>query len=245
MEPNPPTYSVIGCCVTRDAAEIGRDPLPRPVHYVSRTRVQSLVSTPSPIDPDDIKLDSAFQRRTIVEDHRKTSLDPLDGIDHPIVMDLIDERWPLGDTGSGLVTATTYFRAAGLNKKAGYTAVGNDYDLADDGPFATALTELVSRLPKQPVLVHRAFWASHTTAGEPVNDLEITRRNNLWLERAYAMLEAALGDRALAPVEVDTALRVADPDHRWGIGPYHYVDEYYTELSDQVRKSIANGIPSR
>jgi hypothetical protein len=240
MEQLHPTYSLIGCCVTRDAAELGRDPLPRPVHFVSRTRVQSLVSTPSPIDPDEIKLDSAFQRRTIVEDHRKTALAPLEGIDHPIVIDLIDERWPLGDTGSGLVTSTMYFRNAGLDKSAGFTPVRNDYELEDDGPFATAVKELVARLPRVPVLVHRAFWASHTTAGEPVSDLKITRRNNAWLERAYAMLEAALGDRALPPVEVDGALRVADPEHRWGLGPYHYIDEYYTELCGQVRKALAN-----
>lgn len=244
MEHLPPTYSLIGCCVTRDAADLGRDPLPRPVHFISRTRVQSLVSTPSPIEPDDIKLDSAFQRRTIVEDHRKTALDPLDGIDHPLVIDLIDERWPLIDTGSGLVTSTIYFRSAGLDKQPGSRPAGNDTELAEDGPFATATRELVTRLPRQPVLVHRAFWASHDTAGEPVNDLKITRRNNHWLERAYAILEAALGDRALPPVEVDASLRIGDPCHRWGPGPYHYIDEYYTELSDQVRKALAN-VPSR
>lgn len=243
MEQLPPTYSLIGCCVTRDAAELGRDPLPRPVHFVSRTRVQSLVSTPSPIDRDDIKLASAFQRRTIVEDHRKTALATLDGIDHPIVIDLIDERWPLGDTGSGLVTSTSYFRNAGLADRPGFTPVQNDVKLAVDGPFTTAVRALVARLPKQPVLIHRAFWASHTTAGEPVNDVKITDKNNRWLERAYAILETALGEHALPPVEVDAALRIADPGHRWGVGPYHYIDEYYTELSDKVRKALANAAP--
>ena len=240
MEPISPTYSVIGSCVTRDAAELGRDPLPKPVHYVSRSRIQSLVSTPTPIDPDDVKLDSAFQRRTVVEDHAKTALAPLAGIGHAIVIDLIDERWPLIDTGSGLVTSTMYFRNAGLAGRPGYTPVPNDDELADDGPFATAVTAFAARLPRRPVLIHRAFWASHSTAGEPVADLKRIRRNNRWLERAYAMLEAALGDRALPPVEVDESLRVADPEHRWGLGPYHYVDDYYTELCGLVRKGLAN-----
>jgi hypothetical protein len=240
MEQLHPTYSLIGCCVSRDAADLGREPLPKPVHFVSRTRIQSLVSTPSPIAPEDIDLSSAFQRRTIVEDHRKTALHPLAVIDHPIVIDLIDERWPLGDTGSGLVTSTSYFRSAGLDKLPGFTPVKNDVELAADGPFATAVREFVTRLPQQPVLIHRAFWASHHTTGEPVNDLKITRKNNNWLEHAYAILEKALGDRALPPVEVDASLRVGDPDHRWGPGPYHYIDEYYTEFCDQVRKTLAN-----
>jgi hypothetical protein len=240
MEQLLPTYSLIGCCVTRDAADLGRDPLPRPVHFVSRTRIQSLVSTPSPIEPEDIKLDSAFQRRTIREDHHKTALDPLAGIDHPIVIDLIDERWPLVDTGSGLVTSTIYFRNAGLDKLPGARLAINDVELAADGPFALATKEFVARLPKVPVLIHRAFWASRDIAGEPVSDLRVTRKNNNWLEHAYDILEAALGDRALPPVEVDDAARIADPAHRWGPGPYHYIDEYYTELSDQVRKALAN-----
>jgi hypothetical protein len=235
-----PTYSLIGCCVSRDAADLGRDPLPRPVHFVSRTRIQSLVSTPSPIDSDDIALDSAFQRRTIVEDHRKTALNPLADIDHPIVIDLIDERWPLVDTGSGLVTSTSYFRSAGLDKRPGSRPEPNDAALADDGPFATAVRVFAARLPRRPVLIHRAFWASHDTAGDAVGDLIRTRRNNNWLDRAYAILEAALGDRALPPVEVDAGLRIADPAHRWGPGPYHYVDGYYSELSDKVRKALAN-----
>ncbi|MFG3339566.1 DUF6270 domain-containing protein [Glycomyces sp. NPDC048151] len=244
MGPVHPTYSLIGCCVTRDATDLGSDPLPPPVHFVSRTRVQSLVSTPSPIDPDAIKLDSAFQRRTIVEDHRKTALDPLARIDHPIVIDLIDERWPLLDTGSGLVTSTMYFRQAGLAERPGSTPSPNDDELAADGPFATAATALAARLPQVPVLVHRAYWAALDTTGEPVSDLRRTRRNNLWLERAYGILEAALGDRALPPVEVNAELRVADPEHRWGLGPYHYVDEYYTELCNGIRKALANA-PSR
>jgi len=240
MEHLPPTYSLIGCCVTRDAADLGRDPLPRPVHFISRTRIQSLVSSPTPIDPDDIKLDSAFQRRTVVEDHRKTALDPLADIDHPILIDLIDERWPLIDTGSGLVTSTIYFRNAGLDKRPGYRPAPNDTELADDGPFAMAARAFAARLPQRPVLIHRAFWASHDTKGEPLSDLQRTRRNNNQLERAYAILEAALGERALPPVEVDASLRIGDPAHRWGPGPYHYIDQYYTELSDQVRKALAN-----
>jgi hypothetical protein len=235
----PITYSLIGCCGTRDAVELGREPLPKPVHYIARTKIQSLVSTPSPINPDDINIGTAFERRTIIEDHRKTAMEILAGIDHPIVIDLIAERWPLGDTGSGLVTSTVWFTRAGLDKRQGFKLVPNDTELAAGGPYATAVRKFSARLPQQPVLVHRVFWASHDTAGEPLDDLEITERNNRWLDRAYTLLEEALGDRAVASVEVDASLRVANPDHRWSLGPFHYVDEYYTELSDRIRKALS------
>ena len=104
---------LIGSCVTRDAADLGGAPLPPPVHFFSRTRIQSIVSDPTPLDPGEIRLDSGFQRRVTAEDHDKTAARTLPKIDHPIVIDLIDERSPLARTAFGLITATSYFKQGG------------------------------------------------------------------------------------------------------------------------------------
>lgn len=63
-----PAFSLIGSCVTRDASDLGSDPLPRPVRYHSRTRMQSIVSAPSRLDPERVRLRSGFQRRVVMED---------------------------------------------------------------------------------------------------------------------------------------------------------------------------------
>jgi hypothetical protein len=233
----PPTYSLVGSCVTRDAADLGREPLPPPVHFFSRTRVQSLVSAPTPIDPGEVALDSAFQRRVIEEDHRKTAADVLPDLDHPVVIDLIDERSPLVRTGSGIVTASSYFKRTRLAKRKGTTPVPEDRDLAEHGPFATACRRLASLLPQQPVVVHRAYWAVRDVAGRPLAEAERGRAVNHWLERAYTTLESALGDRAVR-VEPDPGLLVAEPGHRWGLAPFHYVEDYYDDLSSRLREAL-------
>ena len=87
-------YSMLGGCTTRDAADPGSRPLPRPVRCFSRSRLQSIVSAPSPIDPADVDLKSAFQRRVVVEDHDKTLARTLAKLDHPLLMDLVGERSP-------------------------------------------------------------------------------------------------------------------------------------------------------
>ncbi|WP_026932293.1 DUF6270 domain-containing protein [Glycomyces tenuis] len=243
MTNSSPTYSLIGSCVTRDAGDVGRAPLPAPVHFFSRTRVQSLVSTPTPIDPDEIRLESGFQRRVVAQDHDKTAARVLPTIDHPVVIDLIDERAPLAHTGFGLVTATGYFKKAGFAKRKGLTSVPEDAELADDGPFAEASRRLAALLPQQPVVVHRAYWATHDADGRALEDRARAEATNAWLERAYAVLTASLGERALT-VRPNPALTVADPGHRWGVAPFHYVSEYYDELAGQVREHIGSAAPA-
>jgi len=233
-----PRYTLVGSCVTRDAADLGREPLPRPVRFFSRTRIQSLVSTPSPIDGDALALTSAFQRRVVVEDHRKTAAKHLPGLDHPVLVDLIDERAPLLHTGHGIVAASSYFKRAGLADLAGTEPVAEDEALEADGPFALAAARFAALLPDQPVVVHRAYWAVRDTAGRDLEDAAEAERANAWLARAYERLEAALGDRVRV-VEPPAALRAADPGHRWGLAPFHYADAYYDDLAARVRAALS------
>lgn len=231
-------YTLVGSCVTRDAADVGRDPLPRPLRYFSRTRIQSIVSTPSPVDGDSLPLKSGFQRRVIVEDHRKDAARRLPQVDHPVLIDLIDERARLLHTGSGLVAGSSYFDRSGLADRPGTVVVAEDEALAADGPFAAAADRFAALLPPQPVVVHRAFWAVRDTDGRDLEERADAERANAWLARAYHLLEAAIGTR-VRTVEPSAALRIADPGHRWGLAPFHYIPAYYDDLAAQIRAALS------
>jgi hypothetical protein len=202
------------------------------------------VSAPTPIAPGAVPLESAFQRRVVEEDHRKTAARTLPDLDHPLVIDLIDERSPLAHTGSGVVTASSYFKRTPLARRKGVKRVPEDRDLAEDGPFAVACRRFASLLPQQPVVVHRAYWAARDVHGRPLPEAERGGAVNRWLDRAYGVLESALGDRALT-VEPDPAFRIAEPSHRWGLAPFHYVVDYYDDLSRQVRARLDAKRPLR
>ena len=232
------TFSLIGSCVTRDASDEGRDPLPRPVHYFSRTRVQSLVSPPTPINPEEIVLSSGFQRRVIREDFGKDAVRRLRTVDHPILIDLIDERFPLYGSESGLVTGSMYLFESGVSAER-LKKVAEDSELRPNGLFAKAAAALSALLPAdQPVVLHRALWATRDAGGKEFGNQPLAARSNDWLNRAYDILGEALGERCrfVAP---DASYLRADPDHKWGLAPFHYISSYYDDLAGQVRRALS------
>jgi hypothetical protein len=110
-----------------------------------------------------------------------------------------------------------------------------------------ALAHLVTpgapRSGARPVL-HAATWAGalrstsgRTEALEP--DLEITpgRRapraaHNVRLARMHALARAAIP--RLEVVKAPDSLVFSDPDHVWGLSPFHYVGDYYAEIWRQL-----------
>jgi len=234
MTPEPLRYSILGTCVTRDAADVGRAPLGRPVKYFSRTRIQSVVSPPTPIDPAEISTENAFNRRVILNEHRKTAAQTLPRLDHPLVVDLGDERLRMVHTGHGIVTATSAFKKDFLGRS-GQRKVQEDTELRADGPFAEACHRFAALLrPDQKVIVHRTFWATREADGSPVARLAESERHNAWLAPAYDLFIRALGPRA-AVVSMPEELRVPDPYNRWGHEPFHFVTEYHDHLAAQIR----------
>lgn len=226
-------YSLFGSCATRDASDLGHAPLPRPSSYFSRCKIQSLVSAPTWIDSDDIGLVSPFQTRVVLEDHRKTGLPVMAGLDHPLVIDLIDERFRLVACGDGLVTDSSYFRMSRLPSQNTYKPVADDASLARDGAFATACEQLAKGLSGTTVIVHRAMWATHSVTGAPLAKAAYAQQNNDWLTRAYDVLEAAFPDGGSITPASEVVL--ADPEHRWGLDPFHYIADYYDDVSGQIR----------
>src|SRR6266581_2802406 len=88
-----PRVAIFGSCVTRDLFE----PAIRDVElvlYGSRSSLISACAPPVQIDEDDVRLDSRFQRRCVVEDFRKTFLTRFEeAAPDRLVIDLIDERF--------------------------------------------------------------------------------------------------------------------------------------------------------
>lgn len=231
-----PPYSLLGSCVTRDAADLGSSPLSRPVTFFSRTKLQSLVSTPTTI-PEDFALTSAFQTRVVVEDHTKSALPVLAALDHALVIDLIDERHNLLDSGSGLVTESLYLQQSTLRSELPYKRVPEDSDLEPGGPFARATRQLADRLAGVPrIIIHEALWATTARDGSALPNAGASNRRNAWLQRAYELLRDAFpGAVRVVP---DPGVVLADPGHRWGLAPFHYVPEYYNDVAEKLRRAL-------
>jgi hypothetical protein len=236
---------IFGSCVTRDLFE---DAALRPAlaRYASRSSLISAVAPPVALDAERVRLDSAFQRRCVIEDFDKRFLADLEGdrLDW-LVVDLIDERFDVLRTPASFVTCSSAYSSAGLEDDDGFARVrrltGEAAALIEGA--AEAFAERVTAvLPAERVIVHRAHWMTRYRDGEHVHPFpddraDFAAHHNAALDHAYDALENHLGGRA-ATIALNGD-HAADARHRWGLEPYHYDDGYNAAAHERLRALVS------
>ena len=103
--------------------------------------------------------------------------------------------------------------------------------------FANILSD--RRFASTRIVLHWSQWATTYMDGAEVKPLpstthfypgeggEIVAHNELLTRYQMAFVDAF--SRALV-IHVGDRYRVADRNHRWGLAPYHFIDEYYREF---------------
>lgn len=234
---------IFGSCVTRDIFEDAalRRALAR---FTSRQSLISAVAAPVVLDADRVRLDSAFQRRCVIEDFEKTFLArlPSDELDW-LVVDLIDERFDvLRTASSSYVTCSSAYSSAGLREHDDFERVrrltGEAAELVDSAAadFAARVLAVIAR---ERVIVHRARWLTRYRDASGVHDfapdeLAFAEHHNAALDHAYDVLERELGGHA-PTIALDDGRYVADGGHRWGLEPYHYESAYNAAALERLR----------
>jgi hypothetical protein len=226
--------AIFGSCVTRDVFE---DAALRPAlaAYTSRSVLASVVAPSIPLDDDDVPLASAFQRRCVAEDFRKTFFPRLAELRPDwLVVDLIDERFEIVQAGPSRVTRSLAFVEAGFDALfRGGPVVRRLTDEADALTVA-ATAEFARRVcavvPPERVVIHRAGWMTRYRDGDELKPFPLARqafaeRHNAALGHMYDGLAAAFGGAA-RELDLGGDGFVADARHRWGLEPYHYERGY-------------------
>lgn len=239
------TVAIWGSCVTRDAfavasrAEQVEERLPL-VYYGARSSWISQDSRPYPYTEADLGGLTGFGLRMVEEDLTRTVLDRL--VEHRpdlVVLDLVDERLQLARLGRSWVTGSDYVKRTELWTRALAEAdeVSSMTQSKRQKLFAASAKHLVKRLvrdlPDTTFVLNEAPYTTEVAGGarlpEPqagwARDLDAAQR---------PMMEVLVSEfgprlvRATPPAEVC----LADPDHRWGVTSYHYIEAYYHWLLD-------------
>ena len=233
---------IFGSCVTRDLFE---DAALRPAlaRYASRSSLISAVAAPVALDHARVRLDSAFQRRCVIEDFDKRFLTKLEHerLDW-LVIDLIDERFDVLRTPASYVTCSSAYQGAGLAADDGFDRVrrltGEAAALIERAAreFAERVTAV---LAPERVIVHRARWMLRYRDGAALHDFRADRadfaaHHNDALDHAYDALEQHLGGGAAA-IALDRDRYVADARHRWDLEPFHYEPAYNAAALERLR----------
>lgn len=228
-------YRIFGSCVTRDAFAFTEDPRFRLDQYFARSSLASAFGRGPFSEVRTETIESAFQRRIVEWDLRKTFARTLSEQTYDwIIIDLIDERFDLVRDRSGAVaTCSNEYQKAEVLSGVSLETIrsGSDsfMDLWAEG-WSRFVEMVDGTCGRDAIVLHKAYWAETTEHGEPFRGQtsESIARANAVLDRMYAIIEADLPpDNALAVPR--GSIRGAS-EHKWGRSPFHYTDDYYVDF---------------
>ncbi len=243
--------AIVGSCITRDvwrlSGETGAGLL-----YICRTSLPSLFAPPvagfrpARTPPGDLK---PMPHRAVVADLTKTAIAELVAFRPThLIFDFIDERFDLVSAGDALATRSWELETSGYLSQRAFRGARDVPRLspACDRLWREAAGQMAALIRATPLkdatlILHAAQWADvrRSAAGDrPLEGVEILPGRPTDPAAHNALLRRYEDQfRALAPplaIVEAPGLRVADPDHPWGLSPFHYTPDYYAEIWRQL-----------
>lgn len=236
-------FLIYGSCISRDCFEFSTRGDIHCGAYFARSSVASAFYGAKAADNYSDLLTSKFQRKIVSADFKKDL--PIflaeEKYDY-ILVDFIDERFDLFVTGDGeVVTLSNELKSTGFlsSKKTGRVIKSGSeefYQLWDKG-WQTFIEVLKSNQVLSKMILIKTRWAHNSTTGLSVGlSRERINKENSHLIRLYKQAERYI-DRSQI-VEIPDSLIVADPNHKWGISPYHYIKDFYLYVLQNVRLRV-------
>lgn len=237
-----PQAFLYGSCVARDTLELVDHRTLAVASYTARQSLLSAGSNASAHLPRDIALDSAFQRRMIKNDFAGSLLQELQGsvasVD-VLLWDLADERhgvhrFPDGTFVTRSIDNVRAPEVLAVLNATEHLPLGSPEHLELWSKAAENFTDFLRTtglLERTAVL--EVPWALLTTQGRSTPWSMGMRARDA--NRLYQPYYAALRSLGHLIIEVPPEMVLADPDHKWGLAPFHYTEDVYQEVLRQIR----------
>jgi hypothetical protein len=231
---------IFGSCVSRDILNFDKLKELSLVDYFARSSLASAFRSQPVADNYSKHLKSEFQRRLVNFDFSKNFRSEVLKVDYDkLVIDFIDERFDLHVfPGGQIVTLSSELLSTGFLRdsppgtqlKSGSQEF---FDVWKDGwsQLVKCLRD-ADRLDR--LVINRVFW-SHNRNEIAMPEMYSKNRiadANALLEKMYRQVE-----NDLDPLQI---MRFPDEifdistEHRWGLSPFHYIDDYYVEALMQL-----------
>jgi hypothetical protein len=200
-----------------------------------------------------------FSNSMWINDIEKTTLKSLTYFNPDVlIMDFIDERFNLLQLGDSYITNSKEFREG----KAASDFVGAKILRRGDGAVEQLWEGAARRfalwlrnaLPNTRVVVHHAAWATEYVDTTSLANFSQKRRfpsiirggfDENWhllkfskFSTHYAKFMSNIIPECM-DIKVDSKLMVGSKLHKWGLAPFHYVDEYYMESSRTLKALLS------
>jgi len=231
---------ILGSCVSRDAFRRA-DSCATVVGYYARSSLGSAFGNPSRLAVDLERLSSPFQQRMVTADLEKRFVAVLASADFDILLiDVIDEQFHLYVDADGGVATYSAEMSQVLRPDQEWRTVASGSDeffRRWEAGWSALVRVLDQRGLRGRVRVNTAWWSDRTTQGsafEPTHSARRIQEANHLLDRLYRRM--ALDLDASQFYEHSPQALIADELHTWGRSPFHFVEEYFSE----VRRALAS-----
>lgn len=246
---------ILGSCVSRDAFEVSTKNLKFTIPiYLSRYTVISSLSPPASFGGLTYNYDFSknFMSRRLANDLFKTHFNELQKVERELdflIIDFIDERHQNVHFAGTTLANSSAFRD--FKEEIGFKDSLKFYDMTDSNRTLMTLsmmeefTQKITRLVHpEKIILHKALWAEvyrkedstieylKNSKGENID----SKTHNKILNQMYLNFEKYIN--GLKTIQVKKDLIIGTNSHRWGIAPYHYIDEYYNEFINQLEAIV-------
>ncbi|MBB5830268.1 DUF6270 domain-containing protein [Brachybacterium aquaticum] len=237
--------AVYGSCVARDTIDLAGSGRFDVVAYIARQSLISAEVDASSHFPADPGVDSDFQLRMMTGDFagdlEKRLAEAAPDTD-VLLWDLADERHGVHvfEDGSIVTRSIDMVRApevVGAVEGARHIPFGTDEHYELWAPRAEQLREELQRLGLfDRTIVLQVPWALVTSDGQttPWSMGKSAREANVEYLRYYQRLR----ELGFTIIELQPLGVLADPEHRWGLAPFHYTQEVYEEVAQRVLETL-------
>lgn len=225
---------VMGSCVSRDAFDYMTIPL---AGYRARFSYSTLHFPPIYHDKELLNLNqSSFQRRMVEGDLSKENVRLAQlAVGSTVLVDFIDERLPLSRASQSVYTESPEYLATGLARGMEPIDVFSESYFVN---FEKGWNFFVAALGHKALLINRVFWATHTSDGSLLPDQKLIAKQNAKLQRIYGLVTRR-GEENVKILEYPDSVFLADPEHRWGLSPFHFGSAFYEAQSHAVQREVA------
>lgn len=235
-----------GSCVSRDIFKNNNDVV---LNYIARQSIISSLQKFAYIDDSEIVNSSKFKLSMILSDINKTAYDKL-SMNHAsfILIDFVDERFPLLKYNSTYITKSNEL-CESFAKVNSYDSLDRTYNngilMFNNIPVENYVAEFAKKIIKiygNRIILHKVFLsdvylnAKSELSYFDTNVIENNQKINRILSLYYEFMEKNIPNLYV----VQATEYPAFENHKWGLSPMHFVEEYYREIMKQINEVVQN-----
>ena len=93
---------------------------------------------------------------------------------------------------------------------------------------------LLKIIPPQKIIIHEAYWTSQYYDNDEIkyfDNISIINKNNAILEDYYYILKYFIPSLTVKTNDIK-----GNAQHAWGLSPFHYTDQYYKDIYNQIQE---------